>query len=301
MSFAVEQDAVRLPRHPRESSRQAGSEPNGQAVAARRFIGDGRPAIVNLGYWGDGAVTVREAQLAFVRRLADRLPELHGRPVLDASHCAGGPAAVLAVEYGAHVHAISTASEPVERALAYATQHGTADRLMFHAADPGALPFDEQSFEVVFSLEAAHRFSDKRRFVSEAFRVLSPGGMLALSDMTATMDVPVARRLPSRGVDLVTAEAWRKMAEEAGFEIVEHCLVGPAVYPGHRRWLMLSAAERRRAILDTLAPSEGVTGAAVRRLRAWWEEFLDNRSALSVTGALGLREYVLMLARRPAS
>jgi hypothetical protein len=113
--------------------------------------------------------------------------------------------------------------------------------------------------------------------------------------------MPLARRLRSRGVDLVTAEAWRNMAQGAGFEVVEHRLVGSAVYPGHRRWMMLSAGDRRRAIRASLAPDQGAALATVKHAQAWWREFLENRSGHSVAGALGLREYVLMLGRRPSS
>jgi cyclopropane fatty-acyl-phospholipid synthase-like methyltransferase len=260
-----------------------------------------RPPIVNMGYWGDGAVTVREARLTFVRRLAERLPELQGRRVLDAGRGAGGTAALLAVEYGADVDAVNIAPERMEGACAFAADHGIGDRLRFHVAGAAELPFEPESFDVVFSLEAAHGFADKARFVREAYRVLAPGGMLALSDLTATRDVPLARRSPSRGVELVTADAWRALVRGAGFEILEHRLVGPAVYPGHRRWLMLSAAERRRAILAALAPGRGAPGTGIRHARAWWLEFVGNRSAASVTFALGLREYVWMLARRPSS
>lgn len=261
----------------------------------------GPPPIVNLGYWGEGAVTAREARLTFVRQLADRLSELEGRRVLEASHGTAGPAVVLALEYGASVDVLNAPPEQTEMVRSYAADHGIEDQIRFHDASSELLPFDPESFDVVFSLEAAHGLANKRRFVREAYRVLAPGGVLALSDMTATIDMPLARRVRSPGVDLVTAEAWRAMAQQAGFEILEHRLVGSAVYPGHRRWLMLTAAERRRAILATLAPAPDATRAAARRAEAWWREFRINRSAPSLTGALGLREYVLMLARRPRS
>jgi cyclopropane fatty-acyl-phospholipid synthase-like methyltransferase len=301
MSFAVEQDAVGLPTSAAAPPRPDEPRLNGLDLAPRPPAVSDRPPVFNLGYWGDGAVTAREAQLTFVRRLADRLPDLEGRRVLDTSHAAAGSAVVLALEYRARVDAINVPPEQAEGARAYVGMYGLEDEPRFHSVDPGALPFEESTFDVVFSLEAAHRLGDKRAFVREAYRVLRPGGVIVLSDMTATLDVPLARRLRSRGVDLMTGEAWRTMGQEAGFEILEHRLVGSAVYPGHRRWMMLTAAERRRAIRESLGPDRGAVPATIGKAQAWWLEFRTNRYGFSVAGALGLREYVLMLGRRPSS
>lgn len=133
------------------------------------------PPMMNLGYWGDGAVTAREAQVTLVRRMAERLPDLRGQRVLDAGCGAGGHSNVLALECGADVDAIDILPERIELGRDFAAAHGIGDRLRFQIADATALPFEDGSFDAVFSLEAAHSFSDKTRFAHEAFRVLRPG------------------------------------------------------------------------------------------------------------------------------
>jgi SAM-dependent methyltransferase len=47
-----------------------------------------------------------------------------------------------------------------------------------HAADVGALPFDDESFDVVFSSCAFEHFPDMDRALAECHRVLRPGGAL---------------------------------------------------------------------------------------------------------------------------
>ena len=42
------------------------------------------------------------------------------------------------------------------------------------------LPYQNDSFELVYCLDAIHHFVDHRAFISEAFRVLKPGGALAV-------------------------------------------------------------------------------------------------------------------------
>jgi cyclopropane fatty-acyl-phospholipid synthase-like methyltransferase len=295
MSISVQENSERVVRHYREFWKLHGRESTPPPLAV-----DGRPPIMNIGYWGDGAVTAREAQVTFVRLLADRLPDLEDRRVLDIGCGVGGPASVLAADYGARVDALNIVPEQVQLARRYAKAQGLADQVTFHEANAMAIPFGDATFDAVFSLEAAHCFIDKPRFLAETLRVLRPGGRIAFSDMTATVDLPLARRLPALGLDLVTAAAWQQMFGATGFEVMEHRLVGAGVYPGYRRWLMLTAAQRRRTIRDALAADGGTTWPpSVRHAQAWLLEFAANRSVSAMTSAMHLREYVLTVARRP--
>jgi ubiquinone/menaquinone biosynthesis C-methylase UbiE len=42
------------------------------------------------------------------------------------------------------------------------------------------LPYRDHSFELVYCVDAIHHFADQHAFISEAFRVLKPGGALAM-------------------------------------------------------------------------------------------------------------------------
>jgi SAM-dependent methyltransferase len=42
------------------------------------------------------------------------------------------------------------------------------------------LPYRDQTFDLVYCVDAIHHFVDHRHFISEAFRVLKPGGALAV-------------------------------------------------------------------------------------------------------------------------
>src|SRR4051812_12227826 len=70
-----------------------------------------------------------------------------------------------------------------------ATAEGVADRVELHTGDMTALPFEDNSFDLVLSSLAVHNISGRagrEKAISEAVRVLRPGGRLMIVDVRAT-------------------------------------------------------------------------------------------------------------------
>jgi len=70
-----------------------------------------------------------------------------------------------------------------------AIAEGVADRVELHTGDMTALPFEDNSFDVVVSSLAIHNISGKagrEKAINEAVRVLRPGGRLVIADIRAT-------------------------------------------------------------------------------------------------------------------
>jgi ubiquinone/menaquinone biosynthesis C-methylase UbiE len=90
------------------------------------------------------------------------------------------------------------------------------------------LPFPDMSFDLVTCRLAAHHFDKPRAFVAETFRVLMPGGTLAIVDNISPDKQELANaynhfeklRDPSHGRCLSLSE-WTALLEAAGFT-VEH-------------------------------------------------------------------------------
>lgn len=152
--------------------------------------------------------------------LARLVPETR---VLDLGCGLGGPARRLAKDFACQVTGIDLTPEYVEVATLLAERTGLTGRATFVKGDACELPYENASFDVVWSQHAAMNIPDKARLYGEAARVLKPGGRLVLYDILAgeggapRFPVPWARD-PAQS-HLVSPEDLRGLLDAAGFEV----------------------------------------------------------------------------------
>ena len=76
-----------------------------------------------------------------------------------------------------------------DAALRNASLERVSDRVHIETADMRALPFADATFDLVVSSLAIHNIrsnAERKRAISEAFRVMKPGGMMVIADIRAT-------------------------------------------------------------------------------------------------------------------
>jgi ubiquinone/menaquinone biosynthesis C-methylase UbiE len=110
--------------------------------------------------------------------------------VLDVSTGAGHTALTFAPRV-ARVIATDLTLQMLDAARQLAAERGLAN-IEFKPADAHALPFDDNTFDLVTNRLALHHFTNARKGIAEMARVCKPGGVVALVDNIVPPDKPTA-------------------------------------------------------------------------------------------------------------
>jgi SAM-dependent methyltransferase len=202
--------------------------------------------------------------------------------VLDLSAHLGMSSRWLAVMLGCT--AVATAATVPEAAAARTlTRVAQLEDHVHHVAtDPRTLPFTDAGFTNVWLVETLAFLPDPDAVLAEAFRVLRPGGHLAVQEPVSRTTTPPA--LP--GATFAPAHTWAARFARAGFVDLAVRDVSGRAHEGAA--LLTSARDRLDGTLQAAGRTEPALAAAARE-----RTFL---SASLATGTLGLTH---ILARRP--
>jgi SAM-dependent methyltransferase len=130
-----------------------------------------------------------------------------------------------------------------------AIERAAADNpdVAYRAYEGSALPYDEETFDVVFAMCVLHHVppQDWSAFVDDLARVTCPGGLLVVFEHNPLNPLTrlVVRRVPfDEGVVLVGRRSLRGLARAAGLTVEEtrYVLFFPwarAPFPQLERWL----------------------------------------------------------------
>jgi ubiquinone/menaquinone biosynthesis C-methylase UbiE len=109
--------------------------------------------------------------------------------------------------------------------VAVARETHAADPFDFHAQDVFSMRFEDGLFDAVFNLADLHNYRDWETGLMELKRVLKPGGLLIMEELSRETFAygagTIFRRLTAHPYDyMLTMNGFREYAEEIGFEIL---------------------------------------------------------------------------------
>lgn len=146
--------------------------------------------------------------------------------VLDVG-CGTGFATEGLLEHTRNVHGLDQSPHQMEKAWAKLGKH---DPVSFYLGDAERLPFEDDSFDVVWSSGSIEYWPNPVSALCEIRRITKPGGQVLIVGPNYPK-TGIMQKVADSIMLFYDAEEADRMFSEAGFEAVEHRLMGPSYDP----------------------------------------------------------------------
>ncbi len=142
------------------------------------------------GYYGrsgNNKVNRRQAQIDLIEELlawagyTESDSSTNPKTIIDVGCGIGGSSLYLAQKFNANVTGITLSPVQANRATERVKNAGFQEQVQFQVANAIEMPFPDNQFDLVWSLESGEHMPDKTQFLAECYRVLRPGGKLILA------------------------------------------------------------------------------------------------------------------------
>ena len=122
----------------------------------------------------------KQAQIDLIDEVLKWAEVERASKVVDVGCGIGGSSRHIARKFGASCEGVTLSPYQANRGNELAAEQGLSDRCHFQVADALEMPFADNSFDLVWSLESGEHMPDKTQFVNELFRVATPGGRIII-------------------------------------------------------------------------------------------------------------------------
>jgi len=159
------------------------------------------------------------------RELATAAGVQPGMRILDAGCGLGGTCRLLADEYGCAVTGIDITADYIRTAEQLSVLTGLQHATRFVTGSVLALPFENNSFDAVFTQHVQMNIADKKTFYNEVHRVLLTGARFVYYDILSCDQLPIQFPVPwapDASVNfLVTSQQLHELLAATGFQRIQ--------------------------------------------------------------------------------
>jgi ubiquinone/menaquinone biosynthesis C-methylase UbiE len=136
--------------------------------------------------------------------------------------CGIGVASIyIAKNYGCHVVGVDISEQMIDWSRRRAKEEGVENKTDFYTADVLDLPFEADTFDIVFAESVLVFVEDKAQAIRECVRVTKPGGYAGLNEAFWNEQPPpelAELAQDAVGPDVPTLETWEALWEASGLQ-----------------------------------------------------------------------------------
>jgi len=146
---------------------------------------------LHLGIYERDDEPIFDASRRTIRRMASKSGIMgEGVEVLDIGAGFGGTARYLAKTFGCRVTCLNLSKKENERNRRMSAEQGVGHLIRVDEGSFDDLPYDDETFDIVWSQDAILHAGDREKVMKEAVRVLKKGGEFIFTDPMQADDCP---------------------------------------------------------------------------------------------------------------
>jgi len=213
---------------------------------------------IHVGLYQSDTEPIFDASRRTVERMADKVKLDASKKVLDVGAGYGGAARYLAKNYGCDVVALNLSEVENERDRQMNKEQGLEDKIEVLDGSFESIPYDDSSFEVVWSQDAILHSGERQKVINEVARVLKPGGEFVMTDPMQADNCPegvlgpILERIHLSS--LGSPGFYKQAAEKAGLEFIEFEDISHQL-PNHYGRVLKELESREKEIAQVVSPA----------------------------------------------